>query len=218
MKHREDLEELFRFLAITGILTSEKQRKQISYYLELLENWSSKQNLVSNNDKHHLIKRHFVPSLFLHACLPKIIGGRILDLGSGAGFLGVLIKIMRPDIQITLLDSSKKKILFLQEVCERLGLDAHIVCRRCEDYWDEGSQQYQFVVARAVARIQILLKLVFPLLITGGQLWLLKGIDYEKEIAEVEEIKQRHMVYKPAVEWLKYVNYLENKCVISVEK
>ncbi len=218
MKHRKDLEGLFRFLPSVGVVPDEIQREQFRLYLELLEKWSAKQNLVSKNDVHRLVERHFVPSLYLNTCLPKRIDGAIMDLGSGAGFPGVLIKIIRPDAQVTLLDSSKKKILFLQEVCEQLALDAVVVCGRCEDYWKEWRERYQIIVARAVARLRVLLEMASPLLVDGGRLCTIKGLDYEREINEVGDYPLRYKVYKPDVCWLGYVNYLNDKYVIDVEK
>jgi 16S rRNA (guanine527-N7)-methyltransferase len=218
VKHRKDLEGLYRFLSSVEIVADEKQREQFWLYLELLEKWSSKQNLVSKNDVPHLVERHFVPSLYLSTCLPKKIKGPIMDLGSGAGFPGVLIKIIRPDIQITLLDSSRKKTLFLQEVCEQLGLDVDIVCGRCEDYWGEWQEKYQIVIARAVARLKVLLGLATPLLVNGGRLFTIKGLDFEEEVKEIEDYRRQIEIYKPNAFWLDYVNYLQDKYVIDVER
>jgi len=218
VKHRKDLEGLYRFLSSVEIVADEKQREQFWLYLELLEKWSSKQNLVSKNDVPHLVERHFVPSLYLGTCLPKKIIGPIMDLGSGAGFPGVLIKIIRPDIQITLLDSSRKKTLFLQEVCEQLGLDVDVVCGRCEDYWGEWREKYQIVIARAVARLKVLLDLAAPLLVNGGRLFTIKGLDFEEEVKEIEDCHRQIEIYKPNVLWLDYVNYLKDKYVIDVER
>ena len=218
MKHRNDLERLFRFLSLVKIVSDERQRERLWLYLELLEKWSAKQNLVSKNDVPHLVERHFVPSLYLSTCLPKKIEGPIMDLGSGAGFPGVLIKIIRPDIQITLLDSSRKKTLFLQEVCEQLALDVDVVCGRCENYWKEWQGRYQMVVARAVARLKVLLDLASPLLVKGGRLFTIKGLDFEGEVKEIGDYHRRIEIYKPDVYWLDYVNYLKDKYVIGVEK
>ena len=141
-----------------------------------------------------------------------------MDLGSGAGFPGVLIKIIRPDIQITLLDSSRKKTLSLQEVCEQLGLEVDVVCGRCEDYWEEWRENYQIVIARAVARLKVLLDLATPLLVNGGRLFTIKGLDFEEEVKEIEDCQRQIEIYKPNVLWLDYVNYLKDKYVIDVEK
>ncbi len=218
MKHRNDLQNLFRFLSSQEIALNDRQRKQFALYLELLEKWSHRQNLVSRKDVAHLVERHFLPSILLNNCLPGEIAGSLMDLGSGAGFPGVIIKILRPQVRVTLLDSSRKKTLFLEEVCERLVLDAVVVCERCENYGKSRQWKYEIVVARAVARLRTLLELASPVLVNGGRLFTIKGSDYKEEIDEVGDKGLGLMVYKPNADWLKYANYLKDKYVIDVEK
>jgi 16S rRNA (guanine527-N7)-methyltransferase len=218
VKHRRDLEDLFRFLSSQNIVLSAEQRQQLSHYLNLLEIWSAKQNLVSRNDQAHLVKRHFLPSVFINTCLPGDLWGYVMDLGSGAGFPGILIKILRPESRVVLLDSSRKKTLFLKEVCEQLNLGARVVCARCENYLGNDSDLYQIVIARAVAPIQILIELAWSGVADGGHLLTIKGPDYSDEINTLDKKGKKIKIIEPGEEWIKHAAYLNGKYVIDVEK
>lgn len=218
MKHYKRLNELFRFLVQQGIDVGDLQREKLCLYLDILEKGSVKQNLVSKNDIPHLSTRHFLPSIFLGTCLPPLNSQFLLDLGSGAGFPGVLIKILFPEIFVYLLDSSRKKTLFLQEVNETLHLGAEVVCDRCENYAKKVSGRYQAVVARAVARLHVLVDLSAPLLAPGGKLFAIKGMDFKEELDEIEGLGWRHRMHRPNKNWWEFESYLADKCVIELER
>jgi len=216
VKHPFSLKKLFLFLNSQSIVLSDQQQDQFKTYEELLGIWSKKHNLVSKKDISHLIEHHFLPSALFSFYLPEAINGKIIDIGSGAGFPGVILKILRPKISITLLDSSHKKVLFLEEVCEQLGLDCRVVCQRSEEYNLKSSDKYLIIVSRAVAKLKILWKMSGHLIKPGGFLYALKGGNYQQEI---EELNQRNVkVNTPGAEWLKTSTYLNNKYMIIVEK
>jgi len=218
VKHPFSLEKLFSFFESQSIILSVQQQDQFKEYLSLIKSWSGKQNLVSRNDVFHLVERHFLPSAYLSLCLPEKIEGKIIDIGTGAGFPGVILKILRPEISLSLLDSSHKKVLFLGEVCDQLDLGCPIICQRCEEFAHQASDRYDILVSRAVARLNLLWKWSGHLICEGGHLYAFKGGDYQQELDDLAEYNLRSMVFMPDEEWLKASDYLQNKYIVKLEK
>ncbi|MDR1131020.1 MAG: 16S rRNA (guanine(527)-N(7))-methyltransferase RsmG, partial [Oscillospiraceae bacterium] len=112
-------------------------------------------------------------------------GASVIDIGTGAGFPGLPLKIVTPDIDLTLLDSSGKKIAFLEESCVRLGFpDVRCVCARAEDVAQVCGGSFDIAVSRAVARLNVLCELCLPLVRPGGVFIAMKGPDCAREFAE----------------------------------
>jgi 16S rRNA (guanine527-N7)-methyltransferase len=218
VKRQFNLEKLFLFLDSQSIVLSNHQQDQFNRYEELLKVWSKKQNLVSKRDISHLIEHHFLPSALFSYYLPETFTGKLLDIGSGAGFPGVILKILRPKVSLTLLDSSYKKVLFLEEVCERLALDCQIICQRSEKHDLQTSEKYPILVSRGVARLEILWNISGHLIKPGGFLYALKGGNFQQEIDELSDKTIKVKVIAPEAEWLKTTNYLDNKYMIILEK
>lgn len=218
MKHQIGLDDLYVFLASLNIAVTGRQREQMGLYLDLLKHWSAKQNLVSRHDLSSLVERHFVPSLYLHTCLPEKITGALMDLGSGAGFPGVPIAIMRPGVAVTLLDSSRKKTLFLEEVCKTTALRCQVICQRCEVYAQYPLKKYKFIVARAVAKISRLLEWTDGLLENKGALYALKGGDEATETENGGLSAERYQIFRPEQAWTDFSNHMREKYVLCVEK
>lgn len=128
-------------------------------------------------------RKHFLDSLtFFRAANPPE-GASLADVGSGAGFPGVALLIARPDLRVTLLDSSGKKTLFLRELLRRLELPADVVKARAEDAArGELRERFDYVTARAVAPLNVLLELCLPLTKTGGEFVALKGAKAAEEV------------------------------------
>jgi 16S rRNA (guanine527-N7)-methyltransferase len=170
-----------------------------SRYVNLVEDYTDRVNLISAGDVPRIVSKHIQESLlFLHvASLSNQIV--VLDLGTGAGFPGIPMKIMNPGIRMTLVDSTRKRCLFLSEVVEELHLTGvDIVCDRVENlslpgYYDK----YDVVVARAVADLSRLWKWSQPLLKWGGKLITLKGGSLEKESGKFQEIFTAEQRIKP---------------------
>jgi 16S rRNA (guanine527-N7)-methyltransferase len=217
VKHPFNLEDLFSFLNSQSIVISEKQKDQFQIYLDLLKIWTRKQNLVSKKDIHHLIERHFFPSAFLAFSIAGKIDGKLIDIGTGAGFPGVILKIFKPDISLTLLDSSRKKVLFLEEVCEQLALDCPIIKQRCEKYTPQAADKFRIVISRAVANLDLLWRWSGHLIEKGGRLYAIKGGDYKREIDDLTVNHLKIEVLSPPKEWLMASNYLNHKYIIKLE-
>ena len=218
MKHHLGLDDLYRFLASQHRKLPADQRDRMHAYLDLILHWSVKQNLVSGHDLPHLVERHFLPSLFLDACLPENLTGDLMDLGSGAGFPGVLIAIMRPELPVTLLDASRKKTLFLEEVCDQLTLNCRVVCERCEIYAQKTDQKYQTIVARAVARTDKLLIWTRLLQGRGNVLYAMKGGDEKGEAAESAYSGGSYSIFRPGADWTVFSGFMRHKYILRVER
>ena len=154
------------------------------YYDYLVEN-SRKFNLTAITGAEEVAKLHFLDSIAL-LCAADYNDKKVIDIGSGAGFPGIPLKIAKPSIDLTLLDATGKKVTFLSELCERLALDAACVNARAEEaaHIAEFRSQYDIVVSRAVAKLNILSELCLPFVKTGGIFIAMKSIDTMDEIDE----------------------------------
>lgn len=112
-------------------------------------------------------------------------GKRVIDVGTGAGFPGMVLRILEPDFDLTLLDSLGKRIDFLQEVCDDMGLP-HVTCvhARAEDFAAQHRERYDVAVSRAVAQLNVLCELTLPLVKVGGRFIAMKSTSSDQEIAE----------------------------------
>lgn len=159
-------------------VTPEIYRK-LEDYAAFLVDYNEKVNLTAITDGDGILKKHFIDSLLLHgicaAQFPQ--GGSVLDIGSGAGFPGVPLCIECPDLRITLLDSLYKRIVFLQQLCEKLNLHYTAVHGRAEQLAKEGNYREQFdvVTARAVAALPTLAEYSLPFVKVGGHWIAMKG-------------------------------------------
>jgi len=174
-----------------GLALDSHQRQQLETYRDLLLQWNSKANLISKNDESRIVSRHFLESaLLVHLdCFLRPV--RILDLGSGGGFPGVPLKILRPHLNVTLLDSKRWKGLFLRSLVAQLVLEgATVVCGRAEVEAERADQKkaYDVVVSRAVAPLARLAELARPFLKAHGQMLAIKGQRVEDEIAALVEL------------------------------
>ncbi len=164
-----------------GILLTPEQLAQLKHYLELLYETNQQFNLTRVPPE-QAVGRHLIDSL----CLLKVhpLNGRVLDLGTGAGLPGVPLVIVRPDLQITLLDSHAKSVRFLERVCQELELNAIPIHTRAEEWAHNRSVREQFdgVVARAVAKMPALAEIMLPFVKVEGVALALKSLNEREEI------------------------------------
>ena len=172
-----------------GVNLSEAQLDQFESYLSLLTTWSVRVNLVGDVNPEVVQKRHFLESLALGAALRErqILrpGSNVLDLGAGAGFPGVVLKIAWPALRLTLLEATAKKTAFLSELVAALALDqTNVLTGRAETLGHDPALRGRFdvVVARAVAPLPVLLELALPFARTGGRVVTPKGSRAATEI------------------------------------
>lgn len=163
-----------------GFFPDVRQLDRFGIYGRELKDWNTKFNLTSLTDDIDIIDKHFVDSLLLFQYETLETGIRIADVGAGAGFPGLPIKIYRPDIRLTLLESVGKKTKFLEHIVAELKLgDVEVVNNRAEvvAHSPEHREQYELVVARCVAALPVLAEFCLPLVSLGGRFVAYKGSD-----------------------------------------
>lgn len=168
----------------SGIELSQEQLEKFRIYKDLLVEWNQKMNLTAITTDYDVIMKHFVDCLEVVKYIEK--KSKIIDVGTGAGFPGIVISIFfNEDIQITLLDSLNKRLIFLKEVVNKLKLkNIEIVHARAEEYVQDEKirESYDAVVSRAVAPLNILLEYDIPYLKVGKKALFLKGDNVKEEI------------------------------------
>ncbi len=167
-----------------GLKVTPAQAQQFQTYLELLLEWNEKINLTAITDPMEVVEKHFVDSLTLLAHCHIKQGAKVLDVGTGAGFPGVPLKILRPDIRLTLLDGLNKRLNFLGEVCAALGIEAQRLHKRAEEAGPDHKlrESFDVVTARAVAPLNVLCEYCLPLVKMKGLFLAMKGPGAEKEL------------------------------------
>ncbi len=166
------------------------QAQQFSRYFDLLHDWNQRINLTAITDEQGVLLRHFIDSLTVLRTLPDANSTRslrMIDIGTGAGFPGIPLKIARADLEVTLVDGTAKKLRFCDEVISQLGLrQIHTLQGRAEDlgHEDDHRECYDLVVARAVAPLPALLEYLLPLTHIGGQCVAMKGSEADAEAAQ----------------------------------
>lgn len=168
---------------------SERQLEQLEKYAALLLEWNEKINLTAITDEEGIAAKHFLDCLaFLrHAQIKE--GARVADVGTGAGFPGIVLKIARPDIELVLIDSLQKRLNFLSEVCRELGIKTTLVHARAEDAGHDKAlrESFDFVTARAVANLAVLSEYCLPLVKVGGVFDPMKTAEAESELSAAEK-------------------------------
>jgi len=170
-----------------GIRPSARQVEQFGRFEALLVEWNARFNLTAIRDVAGIRTRHFLDSLSLFQVLPRSGSIRIVDVGTGAGFPGIPVKILLPSARMTLVESIGKKATFCQLVVEELGLtDVQVVKARAEELarLPEHREQYDFALARAVAALPILAEYLLPLVRVGGAMIAQKGTSAHRETQE----------------------------------
>lgn len=168
------------------ITLTENQYEQFQKYFELLAEWNEKMNLTAITDESGVALKHFADSLSLLNFVDIVQNSSLADVGTGAGFPGVVLKIARPDIKLTLIDSLNKRLVFLGEVCAQLGIEAELIHSRAEDgARDEKLREsFDFAVSRAVARMNVLSEYCLPYVKVGGAFCAMKGAQANEEFKE----------------------------------
>lgn len=183
---------------------SPKQQEQFVRYAQLLQEWNEKMNLTAITEWEEVLEKHFYDSLvpFTGMTLDAV---HLCDVGAGAGFPSLPLKIMNPQLKITILEPLNKRVVFLKEVCRQLQLD-QVECLnvRAEDYAREHREAFDLVTARAVANLRVLSELCLPLVKKNGKFIAMKGAaGFEEQIqaekatktlgAELEKAEEVHL-------------------------
>jgi len=172
-----------------GVSLNQQMIQMFLVYLKELKEWNQKVNLTSLKEDETIIVRHFIDSLSLVPYLPK--KGSLLDLGSGAGFPGIPVKIVRPSLKVTLLEATRKKVSFQRHLIRALGLSQiHVIQGRAERL-KTGSAltpSFDIVTSRALSKLEKFLVLGEPFVKKGGYLVAMKGRQAEEELKASREV------------------------------
>ena len=177
------LEEILR----EHLTADEETLGRFRRYYELLTEWNAVMNLTAISGEEDTARLHFLDCAAL-ASLTELGGRRVIDVGTGAGFPGLVLKILRPDMELTLLDSLEKRLRFLSAVCDELGF-ADVTClhARAEEAPKELRESFDLACSRAVARLNLLSELCLPFVKVGGLFVAMKGPELSEELKEAEK-------------------------------
>lgn len=182
------MELLRQYAAAYGIGLTPDMLARFSAYAALLAEKNRVMNLTAITEPDEVIVKHFLDSLLLLKAVELPKNGSLIDVGAGAGFPGVPVKIARPDCRLTLLDSLKKRVGFLTELLDALSVDGVCIHARAEDGGRRPDlrEQFDLASARAVARLSLLCEYCLPFVKAGGYFCALKGYEIEAELSEAK--------------------------------
>lgn len=204
-----------------GLTLTEQQLAQFVRYYELLIEWNEKMNLTALTTPQEVAVKHMIDSLTAYR--PELFpaGARVIDVGTGAGFPGLPLKIFCPQIELTLMDSLQKRLRFLEAVVQELGLTGvQCVHARAE----EGArnkkyrEQFDVAVSRAVARLPILCEYCLPFVRRGGYLLALKGAQYADEAAEAAQAIKALGGDEPQLRPVQLPGLADSRAIIEIHK
>lgn len=177
-------EEFITKVGELGINLTDNQLSQLDEYCKYLLDYNSHTNLTAIKEEDQVYLKHFYDSLTFIKAIDPTKYETLLDIGTGAGFPGMVLKIVFPNLEVTLLDSNNKKINFLKELTMKLGLTkVNFFHGRAEDFCIKNREKFNLVTARAVSNMTVLTELCLPLVKVGGYFIAMKGSNVD-EITE----------------------------------
>lgn len=168
-----------------GLELNEQTARQLCDFGAAVVKQNEVMNLTAITEPDQVAKLHLLDSLSVLKTA-DLRGKRLIDVGCGAGFPGVPVKIACPEVELTLLDSLGKRMAWLEQILPQLGVDATCVTARAEEFAAQGRERYDFATSRAVARLNILLELTAPFVKVGGAVLAMKGSAAREELAEAK--------------------------------
>ncbi len=176
------LQEIFEK---NGIKLDKNQEKQFKTYFSLLVETNKRMNLTAITEEKDVVVKHFLDSVLPAQYLPQ--NSKVIDVGSGAGFPAIPLKIVRPDLQICMVDSLNKRIGFLNEIIVALNLkNTEAVHARAEDFCQKHRESFDVAVARAVAETNTLVEYLLPLIKIGGVALIYKSTKLDEELSNAQ--------------------------------
>ncbi len=210
-------DEFLKALNDNGLILDETQIKQLDDYATFLKEYNQKINLTGIDEYEDVLDKHFYDSLLLSFNFK--LEGSFVDVGTGAGFPGVVLKICYPNLRVVLLEPLKKRCVFLNELIEKLSLkDIEVVNTRGEDYCKDHRESFDFVSARAVSNMNMLIEVCGGLVKKDGYFIALRGLNGKeelegatraiKEMGFVKESEKECFLYEGSK---RYIAYLKKK-------
>ena len=179
-------EDFIKQLVKLNVEVDDKKLNQLEQYKDFLLEYNSHTNLTAIKDEEGIYLKHFYDSLTIVKSYDMMKVTSLLDVGSGAGFPGMVIKIFFPDIDLTLIDSNNKKTKFLTQLSEKLNIKVNIINDRVENYSKNNLNKFDVVTSRAVANLRVLSELSLPLVKCDGFFIPMKG-NLEEELEEAKD-------------------------------
>ncbi len=213
------LEEFVSALGAKGLVLSEKQIAQFNDYAAFLVEYNEKINLTAITDYKGILEKHFYDSLLMSFGME--CKGTLVDVGTGAGFPGVVMKIACPELKVLLIEPIKKRCVFLEELINRLGLkDIEVINDRGEEYALKHREEYDFVTARAVTNLNNLIEICGAMVKLNGYFVALRGSSGIEELSDSKKaIKEMGFVIENTVtehlsdEASRIISYMRKKAV-----
>lgn len=213
--------EVQKAAADFGTPLTEEQAEQFSIYYSLLLEWNEKMNLTAITEPREVAAKHVVDSLSAFEGPLFREGARVIDVGTGAGFPGLALKIYFPSMELVLLDSLQKRVKFLEAVVSALGLSG-VACvhGRAEEAarQEEFRERFDLALARAVARLPVLAEYTLPFVRVGGAVLALKGARFAEEMAEAEQAAKILGGGKPTARAVKLPGLDDGRAVVRIDK
>ena len=213
-----NIETFIKEVEKLNISVTQENLASLARYKDLLVEYNKKFNLTAIKSDEEIYLKHFYDSLTLIKAYSLNGNLKLLDIGTGAGFPGIVLKIFYPDLELTLLDSNHKKIAFLEVVIKELNLK-NVTCinSRAENLPKTYREYFDIVTSRAVAHLRILLELSIPYLKVGGKLIAMKGLS-EEEIKESAKILEK--LASTIVDTIKFNLPIEgsNRSLVIIQK
>ena len=179
------LQTLTAGLPRLGLTLDDNRCRQLCAFGDAVVEQNKVMNLTAITEPDQVAKLHLLDSLTL-LTLKDLAGKKVIDIGCGAGFPGVPVKIACPEAEVTLLDSLGKRMTWLETILPQLGVDATCITARAEEAVADRREQYDFATSRAVARLNILLELTAPYVKVGGYVLAMKGTAAHEELEEAK--------------------------------
>lgn len=178
-----NIEKIVPLCAEFGLELDGTAIKRLNLYGNLLLEWNEKINLTAITEPTDVLYKHFYDCLLFFKAVKVPKNAKIIDVGTGAGFPGLVLKIARPDIELTLLDGLNKRLIFLADVLEKTGLTAELIHSRAEEGGKSAKyrERFDFSCARAVANLPVLAEYCIPFVKMGGYFVALKGASAKTE-------------------------------------
>lgn len=196
-----NIEKIVPLCAEFGLELDETAINRLNLYGNLLLEWNQKINLTAITEPEDVLFKHFYDCLLFFKAVKVEKGAKIIDVGTGAGFPGLVLKIARPDIELTLLDGLNKRLIFLADVLEKTGLTAELVHSRAEEGGKSVKyrEKFDFACARAVANLPALSEYCIPFVKKGGYFVALKGASASEEAAAAQNAYKILGCEKPTI-------------------
>ncbi|VEU79645.1 16S rRNA (guanine(527)-N(7))-methyltransferase RsmG [Haploplasma axanthum] len=185
MDFKEDIRKSF------NILLSDEQLLKFSKYYDKLIEYNTHTNLTTITEKEDVYYKHFYDSLTLIPFV-NIKDGSLCDMGSGAGFPSIPLKIIFPELKVTIIDSANKRIKFLSELVEELGIDnVNLAHQRIEEYGQNNQEKFDYVTARALGNMTLITEMAIPMLKVNGEFIAMKGSKGKEELTDAKQAIQK---------------------------